>query len=167
MWRRFQRGNNATCSALAPLSVTSPTTLKWIMPFEVLPWSWVLGGWACVCSRTLWAPPMDCPARLGVSPTAATPTDFYSQRFLRFIFLHWNPGLCGLCYSPVIPPDLSTHNCGDHLVCQLPPCHTSSLPQLPISSPPTCLHECFFFNSLVVRLPIQLDFLAVLGGFHF
>ena len=40
----------------------------------------------------------------------------------------------------------------DHLVLQPPPCHLSSLPQPPISVPPTCLNDCFFFNSLVVRL---------------
>ena len=34
-------------------------------------------------------------------------------------------------------------------VCQLPPCGHSSLPQLPISAPPTSLDECFFFNSFV------------------
>ena len=37
-------------------------------------------------------------------------------------------------------------------LCQLPPCHESSLPWLPISPPPTGLDECFFFNSLVVGL---------------
>ena len=32
MWRRGQRGNCATCSALTPLSVTSPATHKQIRP---------------------------------------------------------------------------------------------------------------------------------------
>ena len=44
------------------------------------------------------------------------------------------------------------------LVLQLPPCRESSLPWLPISAPPTRLDECFFFNSLVVRLPYSLTF---------
>ena len=39
--------------------------------------------------------------------------------------------------------------------------------QLPISSPPTSLHECFFFNSLVVTLSYSFDFLAVLVIFCF
>ena len=39
-----------------------------------------------------------------------------------------------------------------------PPCHTSSPPQLPISAPPTSLDKCFFFNSLVVRLPYSSIF---------
>ena len=71
------RGNNATCWALIGLSVTSPTTHKQIGPF----WCWVPGGWVCVCSRTLWVSPTNSSMRLGVSPTAATTTGFYSQRF--------------------------------------------------------------------------------------
>ena len=33
------------------------------------------------------------------------------------------------------------------------PCQESSPPRLPVSAPPTGLDECFFFISLVVRLP--------------
>ena len=54
----------------------------------------------------------------------------------------------------------------DCLLCQQPPglvlqtlpCCESSLPQLPVSSPPTGLNECFFFISLVVRLPYSSIF---------
>ena len=46
----------------------------------------------------------------------------------------------------------------DCLVCQLPPCHQCYLPQLPVSIPPASLDECFFFNSLAVRLPYSLIF---------
>ena len=45
-----------------------------------------------------------------------------------------------------------------HLVHHLLPCCESPLPQLPISTPPTGLDECFFFNSLVVGLPYHLIF---------
>ena len=38
------------------------------------------------------------------------------------------------------------------------PCHILSPPRLPISAPPTSLDECFFFKSLVVRLPCSLIF---------
>ena len=38
-------------------------------------------------------------------------------------------------------------------ILQPPPCRMFSLPQLPVSAPPTSLDECFFFNSLVVGLP--------------
>ena len=39
-----------------------------------------------------------------------------------------------------------------------PPCSESSLSKLHISTPPTSLDECFFFNSLVVGLPSSLIF---------
>ena len=40
----------------------------------------------------------------------------------------------------------------------LPPCCTSSPPWLPIAVPSTNLDGCFFFNSLVVRLPFSIIF---------
>ena len=127
------RGNNATCSALVWLSVTSPDTQKQIGPF----WCWFPdGGGRCVHSRTLWFSLMNSPVRLEVSPTTATHTG-YCQRFWGFLFPHWNLGLRGLSHSPVVPPDLSALKCGTtscHLaspVCQAPPCHVSS-PLLPV-----------------------------------
>ena len=65
-----------------------------------------------VGSRTLWVSPMNSPVELGVSPTAATPIHFYSQKFRGFISLCWNPGLRGLSCSPVVPPALSARECG-------------------------------------------------------
>ena len=44
------------------------------------------------------------------------------------------------------------------LVLQPQPCFGSCSPWLPISAPPTSLGECFFFNSLVVRLPYSSIF---------
>ena len=44
------------------------------------------------------------------------------------------------------------------LVLQSPPCCESSPPRLPISTPPTSLDECFFSNSLVVKLPYSSIF---------
>ena len=49
---------------------------------------------------------------LGVSPTTATPTGFYSQTFWGFSSQCWNPGLCCLPRSPVVPSGLSTDECG-------------------------------------------------------
>ena len=43
-------------------------------------------------------------------------------------------------------------------VLELLPCPESSMPWLPISAPPTGIDECFFFNSLVVKLPYSLIF---------
>ena len=101
------RGSNVACSALCWFSVTSPATHKQIGPF----WCWFPGGLVCVHSRTLWVSPANSPMRLGVSPTIATPTYFFSQKFWGFISVHWNPGLRGLSHSPVVPPGLSTCKC--------------------------------------------------------
>ena len=107
---------------------------------------------ACVHSRALWVSPKNSFVRLGVPLAAPSPTGFFQPEVLAFISQCWNPGLRGLSHSPVFSLNLSTHKCGTacsasyHLVCSGPP------PQLPISAPPTGLDECFFFNSLVVRL---------------
>ena len=157
------KGNNATCSALGQLSATSPTTHKHIGLF----WYWFPRGWVCVCSRTLWVSAMNSPVRLGVSPIAATPTGFYSQRFWGSISPSWNSGFHGLSCSPVVPFSLSAHKCGTiqstschhfHLVLQPPPCPMSSPSWVPLSVPPTGLNECYFFKSLVVGLPYILIF---------
>ena len=71
------------------------------------------GGWACICSRTLWVSSTNSPVRLGVSPTAAsTPTGVFSQRLEALFPPHWNSGFRGLSCSPVVPPGLSAHECG-------------------------------------------------------
>ena len=145
------------------LLVTYSATHKQIAPF----WSWFPGGWACVCSRTLWVSPTNCPVRLGVLPATSTPTGVFSHRFWGFISPRWSPRLHGLSHSPVVPPGIFARECGTarsashhlaHQVLQLPPCLKSCLPQLPISAPPTGLDECFFFNSLVVGLSCSLIF---------
>ena len=85
---------------------------------------------------------------------------------------HCNPhrflqsGVLKLYFSalePWVVPSISLPSCSswfirihmwDCLVCQLPPSRVSFPPQLPVSTPPASLNECFFFNSLVVRLYI-------------
>ena len=56
--------------------------------------------------------PMNSPVRLGVSPAAATPTGFYSQRFGGFSLQCWYPGLRSLSHCPVVLPVLSACECG-------------------------------------------------------
>ena len=81
---------------------------------------------------------------------------------------------CTICFVPlpflpvylcanVEPQDLLAaawpapfHNPPPLWVLQPLPCRESSLPWLPVSAPPTYLDECFFFISLVVRLPYSL-----------
>ena len=117
--------------------------------------------------------------RLGVSPIASsTPTVVFNQRF-EALFPHAGALDCEVCFAP--PPFLLVylctnvglqclpattlwsllaavlpvpfHNPPPGWVCLLLPCRESSPPQLPVSVPPTGLDECFFFISLVVRLP--------------
>ena len=107
---------------------------------------------------------MDFPKRLAVSSATPNPTVFYSQKLWGFIFLVLEPwavwsGLgLGLLASQVSFPVFIHHMwTWDHLFHWLPPPlphhPLSSLPQLPVSSPPAHLDEYFFFKSLVVGLP--------------
>ena len=130
---------------------------------------------------------MNFPERLAVSSAAPPPLGFYSQELRGFIILALE--LCfvlwlgaGIAGSSGVPPCPSqffsiTRECGTassadrcHTAPLGPPHHrhtASSLPQLPIPTPPTVLEEYFFSKSLVVRLLIQFDFLAVLVVFLF
>ena len=92
---------------LARLSITFPTTHKQIGPL----WCWFPGGWVCVHSRTLWISPMNSPLRLGVSPTARTPTGF-PTRDSEALFPHTGTLLHSVSHSPVVPPSLSACKCG-------------------------------------------------------
>ena len=76
-----------------------------------------------------------------------------------FISPRWNSGLRGLWLGlpaaaslPAAALPTPLHNLPPHWVCQPLPC------RVPVSTPTTCLDECFFFNSLVVRLPYSLIF---------
>ena len=90
---------------------------------------------------------------VGVSPAAApTPKGIFNQRF-EALFPHAGaPGLCQL--QPCLPTPQSATSLG--LPAAALPRILSS--QLPVSAPPTGLDECFFFISLVVRLPYSLIF---------
>ena len=101
------------------------------------------------------------------------PHRFLESEVLRLYSLCRNPRLCGLSCSLVVPPGLSTCECGTTWstspcahssppytssptsVLQLPPCHASSLPWLHFSAHPACLNEC---SSLT---PWLLDFHTV------
>ena len=93
-----------------------------------------------------------------------------------FISPSWNPGLHGLSHSPDVPPSLSACECGTALpasrcLAHLCPSAATLLQvlstKLPMSAPPTSLDECFFFNSLVVRLPYSSIFCQFLLFFVF
>ena len=125
---------------------------------------------ACACSRPLWVSLRNSPVGLGVSSAAAsTPTGVFNQRF-EALFPCAGALVCMVCFAP--PPFLPVYLCANvgpqglpvttlsgllaaawpalfhnpppHWVCQPPPCHESSPPQLPVSAPCTGLDECFF-----------------------
>ena len=107
--------------------------------------SWV-GGFVYVLGPC--GSPMDSPVRLGVSPTASTPTGFLSQRFETLFPCTRNLGLSSLSCFPVVPPGLSACGCGTALSVSCCLAHPSppaaALPGvlsawLPISAPPLSL----------------------------
>ena len=111
-----------------------------------------------MCSGTLWVSLMNSPMRLGASPAASAPTGVFIQRFEAFISLSWNPGLCGSLSPQLFLPVFLHANVGPP---GQPPTALLGVlsTRLPvISTPPAGLDECFFFNSLVVRLPYSLIF---------
>ena len=96
--------------------------------------------------------------RLGVSPAASsTTTGVFNQRFEALFPCAGSLG-CEVCFAslPFLPVYL-------HANVGLPSPPAATLPQvlstwLPISTPPTGLDECFFFNSLVVVVLYTLIF---------
>ena len=110
---------------------------------------------------------MNSPMRLGVSPAAtSTPTGAFSQSF-EALFPQDRVLGCVVCHPahqllprrPAVTLPTPLHNPPPRWVHQPPPCCQSSLPGwLPISTPPTGLDDCVFFNSLVVGLPYSLIF---------
>ena len=84
----------------------------------------------CVHSRSLWVSPMNSPVRLRVSAAdASTPTGVFNQWFETVFPPRRSPGLRSLSQSPVVPPSLSTHECGTA---------QSSSHHIAESSPPSC-----------------------------
>ena len=109
---------------------------------------------------------MNSPARLRVSPIAASnPTGVFSQRF-EALFPCTKTLSCEVCLAPQLFLLVYLHmNVGlsspQSTTSPDPP--AAALPrilsaQLPVSTPPAGLDECFFFNSLVVGLPYSLIF---------
>ena len=102
---------------------------------------------------------MNSPVRLGVfSRCRLNPHRCFQSEALRLYF----PVLeTWVVWSVLLPHCSSQFICTqmwDHLLCLPPPCLESSLPRLPVSTPPTGLDECFFFISFVIGLPYSLIF---------
>ena len=92
------------------------------------------------------------------------PQKFFQSEVLRLYFPAQEPQVV----RSVLLPICSSHfiltqmwGCLVHqppLILQLLPCCVSPPPKLLVSTPPTVLHECIFFNSVVVRLPYSSIF---------
>ena len=107
-------------------------------------------GSLCARSRALWVSPVNSPMRPGVSATPQPP-QIFSVRGFEALFPHAGALGCTVCLTPQL-----------FLPVYPGPPATSLLrvlsAWLPISAPPTGLDECFFFISLVVRLPYSSVF---------
>ena len=128
----------------------------------------LIPGWVGLC--TFWDPvvsPTNSPVRLGVSPTAAsTPTGSYLQSevfTLYFPILH--PCVVRSTSLPIFSPSLSALECGtgQSSSSRLTQSVRYSLAKILLYlgahlCPTYPTGECFFFNSLVVRLPYSTSF---------
>ena len=160
MWQRGPIGNNATCSALPLLSITCPTSHSELCPFRCWPGTdsyvgrlgYFLGPHGPLQQTLLWDWEFLPPPQ---------PPQIFTAKGFEALVSHTGALGCTVCVASQLSLLVYPHMKVDHLVCQLPPCRTSSPPQLPVSTPPSGLDECCCFNSLVVRISIRFDFLAV------
>ena len=83
---------------------------------------------------------------------------FFQSEVLRLYFPMLDPWVIQSVSLPSCSSWFICKQIWDHLLCQLPPCLESSPPPLSVSTSPTSLGECFFFNSLVVGCPYSSIF---------
>ena len=165
---------------LCQISVTPSVTHNQTGPI----WCCFPSGLACARSRSLCVSPTSSPVRLEVSPAAAsTPTGVFNQRF-EALFPCTGALGCMVCFSPpsFLPvylcenvglqgPPATTlwgllaaacpaplHNPPPLWVRQPPPGCGSSLPPLPVSTPPMCLDECFFLSFFLKKFLLLLNY---------
>ena len=81
------------------------------------------------------------------------PHRFFQSEVLRLYFPMLEPWVAQSVSLPSCSSWFIHMQMWDHPVHQPPYYCDSSPPRLPISAPPTGLNECFFFNSLVGKLP--------------
>ena len=162
MWGRGPRGNNAACSTLCWFSVTSPTTHNQIRPF----WCWFLvGGFAYILGpcgslllTLLWG--------WEFFELTPQPLQVFSVRDFEALFPNTGILGCTVCLTPQLFLPVYLHayvGWPSPQATALPGPPATALPcvlsaRLTVSTPPTSLDECFFFNSLVVGLPYSLIF---------
>ena len=97
----------------------------------------------------------------GSSPVTTTPTGFLQSEVLRLYFSTLEPWVSGSVSLPSCSSQLICVPMWDHPVNQPVPCWGSSLLHLSVSTLPSSLDECFFFNSFVAGLLYS----SILGQF--
>ena len=116
-----------------------------------------------VCSKTLWVSPWTLLWGWEFLPLSPQPPQVFSVRGFEALFPCSGTLGCVVCLAPqLFLPAYPQVNVGlpspqdgspSPLAAALPWVLSTGLP---ISAPPTGLDQCFFFNSLVVRLPYSL-----------
>ena len=146
------RGKDAACSALPGFQSLPLLPISKLGPSGA---DYREAGF--ICSRTLWVSLTNSLRGWEFLPLLQLP-QVLSKRSLEALFSHAGTLGCVVYLSPqlflLVYPHTNVHSPGAPAM----PCHESSLPRLRISAPSTCLDECFFFNSLDVRLPYRLIF---------
>ena len=119
-----------------------------LMPFRRLPWCWSSEGAILTRWVHVWVPQEELHRALSASSTNSIPAGFHSQKLWGLIFPaleSWArcPGVdLGLLVPEISLPDFYLLGCRVSLFC--------------IHASPSRLDECGFFNSIVVRLPLNL-----------
>ena len=168
--RGIWKGTMPNCSALSRLSVIL------LLPTSKLGPS---GADSLVCGLVLFLGPRGSQETLLWVWKFLPPVQSYrflQPEVLRFYFPPLEPWVAWCVLLPGCSCPFFCTRIWNCLLCQLPP----FLPGPPVtallhifstlaavSTPPTSLDECFFFNSLVVGLPYSSIFLAVLVVFCF
>ena len=100
------------------------------------------GGWACICSRTLWVSSTNSPVRLGVALADAwTPTGVFSEWF-EALFPRAGALGCAVCFAPHLFLRVYLHENVGPPTPPVPPCFICQLlPYWPAAALPAPLHN--------------------------
>ena len=161
VWREGLERGQCRCLASGDLPGTFPATLPtWLVPFQLLPWCWIPEQ-ASLCTVYTCAGPLSRvywkSGKLFCHPNP----HWFLQPEVTGIYL---PGTRTLGWDPFAPKVLLPMFIHHTWIWDRPcPFHHQHLSaphgvSSPVSAPPTCLDECGFFKSLVVRLPYTLIF---------
>ena len=134
---------------LMPETLVSPSMP--LVPFKLLPWCWSSEGVSLRRCHVGFFKRICLELQKFLPPTQS-PLDFCSQKLWG---LHL-PGTGTLGWGPGVMLGLLTTKIS--LLNFYPPCIGWLTSPFHVCAPPSCLNGCGFFNSVVVRLSVQLNF---------